>query len=103
MPKSSSNSLENISKHKVTKSECNLEKVGAQKEDRGFVTDMLKLPSFLATSSYFSNSTENLTAKPKKCEKLSASFKHRFVTKQFILDSLDEIIDIWYQNLFHFV
>ena len=100
--KSHSLNPESSNKSSSPDSETQLEKIGTQKEDRGFATDLLKLPSFASTSSYFLNSAENIPLKTKKVDKLSASFKHRFVTKQFILDSLDEIIDIWYLNLFKF-
>ena len=79
---------------KLNDSDPELNKSISQKEDRGFATDLLKLPSF--SSTYFANSLENVGMPKKASDKSSASFKHKFVTKQFILDALDEIIDIWY-------
>ena len=64
-------------------------------ENRGFATDMLKLPKY-STVTTKSSSSDNLSKKsdPKE-EKTFRRLSSKFVTKKFILDSLDEILDIW--------
>ena len=64
-------------------------------ENRGFATDMLKLPKY-STTTIKSSSSENISRKSdSKDERTFRKLSNKFVTKKFIMDSLDEILEIW--------